>query len=397
MARFFISTPLGAETVCLSELKYHWPQLLGSDARPHGLPLPSIEMHKGGLEFEVDLFIGLQLNFFLKAANRILLRLDSFRVRDLPKFYNRLKSLPWQDYLVDSDVEFEIAAQKSRLNNEKRLLESARQALAACFAKDRASPQSKKMKQKIYIRLFDDQCWVSLDSSGEHLHKRGWAPLKGEAPLRETLACFLLWQMISVYSVEDLGSLHLVDPMMGSGTFLTEARALFDGNFLRPYAFQDWKKCPKLFQTELFYRNYKIKPGSLFASYIGNDLNPKMVEVANGNWQSLEEQLQKTQAQNFAPARAQFAQGDSLQKQESVVSPSWLILNPPYGERLGANEKGIGDLLEKLCINYKPLILGVLWPENQANLKIPAGWSLQKRIKVNNGGIHCVFSILTQL
>jgi putative N6-adenine-specific DNA methylase len=134
MNKFFVSTPLGFENTALTEMKEVWPYLLGKDAKTHALPFPEIEVHQGGLEFETDLFAALQLNFFLKTANRVLLRMTSFRTKDLPKFYQKFKSLPWKEYLPHGHVEWEVAAQKSRLNNEKRLQESAEKALSELFA-----------------------------------------------------------------------------------------------------------------------------------------------------------------------------------------------------------------------------------------------------------------------
>jgi len=132
--KFFVSTPLGFEQTALSEMKEVWPYLLGKDSKPHSFPLPEIEVLQGGLEFETDLVLALQLNYFLKTANRVLMRMTSFRVKDLPKFYQKFKSLPWLEYLHSADVEWEVAAQKSRLNNEKRLQESAEKALQEIFA-----------------------------------------------------------------------------------------------------------------------------------------------------------------------------------------------------------------------------------------------------------------------
>ena len=74
MSRFFISTPLDIEQVTLQEMQEVWPYLLGKDAQVHSLPFPEVQIHSGGLEFEADLITGIQLNFFLKTANRVLLR-----------------------------------------------------------------------------------------------------------------------------------------------------------------------------------------------------------------------------------------------------------------------------------------------------------------------------------
>ena len=390
MSQFFISTPIGAEANCLQEMKFFWPLLLGKDARPHVEPFPEVQVHEGGLEFTADVFIALQFNFFLKTANRLLMRLDSFRVRDLPKFYNRLQGLPWKDYLQSGDVEWEISAQKSRLNNEKRLLESAEAALAKIF------PQKLRggFQQKIFIRMFDDLCTISLDSSGEHLHKRGWGVLKGEAPLRETLASFLLNQLKGDAGLEQIQKVHLLDPMTGSGTFLTEARATYFGNFQRAYSFQAWPKGPKLFKMPAFAANYKFSVPETFASFNGIEISEKMTKAAEENWKSLEAILSQTSKGQFKAAPVRWHQADALESPVQMPQPVWMILNPPYGERIASDTFTTGELLEKLCLNYGPSRLGVLLPEKEALKQAPLGYRQIKQIKVNNGGIRCLFRIL---
>lgn len=170
MSQFFISTPLGHEQLTLSEMKEVWPYLLGKDSRPHAIPFPEVEVLAGGIEFETELFLGLQFNYFLKTAHRILLRMTSFRTKDLPKFYQKFKSLPWKDYLPRAQVEWEVAAQKSRLNNEKRLQESAEKALLELFThtsgKGSPTATSSGACGAIYIRMEDDVCTISLDTTG---------------------------------------------------------------------------------------------------------------------------------------------------------------------------------------------------------------------------------------
>lgn len=395
MPRFFVSTPLGFEEEALQEIKEVWPYLLGKDARTHNEPLPEVDVLEGGLEFEAELFSALQLNFFLKTANRVLLRLTSFKTRDLPKFYQKFKSLPWREYLPHAHVEWEVAAQKSRINNEKRLQESAEKALKEIFAS--TSPGAEPCAS-IYIRMDDDTCTVSLDSTGEHLHKRGWSILKGEAPVRETIACFILRQMIAEAAPAELAQVTLLDPMAGAGTFLTEGRSLRSGQFQRPYAFQKWKKAPKLFLSPSFALNYEMPTQSPFAKYVGFDLNDEMIPVQQENFQEVERQLAAYQRHGFQKASIENKSQDALQGTYEASGPLWLVVNPPYGERLPtALSAGVTGLAKVLCERYKPLKIGLLYPEKDSVRPVPAGYEKSLEVRVNNGGLRCLLTILTHL
>ncbi|WP_374030508.1 class I SAM-dependent RNA methyltransferase [Bdellovibrio bacteriovorus] len=393
MNRFFVATPLDFEKLALAEMKEVWPFLLGKDAKPHTLPFPEVTVLEGGFEFETELFIGLQLNFFLKTANRVLLRMTSFKAKDLPKFYQKFKALPWIDFLPHAHVEWEVAAQKSRLNNEKRLQESAEAALTEIFK----GVKGKETCASIYIRMDDDTCTISLDSTGEHLHKRGWATLKGEAPLRETLAAILLKEIIGNTNPAETSQITLVDPMMGSGTFLCEARALWAGQFVRDFAFKKWKRAPKLFQSSSFALNYKMPAAHPFKAYVGFDIDEDMIPAAEGNFGEVERQLQAVQKAAFVKAPHKFIHGNSLEISEDV-GPSWLVVNPPYGERLPvAGSGGLKALAKLLCERHKPLKLGILYPEKERLGTVPAGYKLLKEVKINNGGLRCLFTVLTRL
>lgn len=400
MNKFFISTPLGFEESTLQDMKEIWPFLLGKDSQTHTVPFPAVEVLQGGLEFEADLFTGLQFNFFLKTANRVLLRLASFKARDLPKFYQKFKALPWREYLHHSHVEWVVAAQKSRLNNEKRLQDSAETALHEIFA---SVPEGPEACGAIYIRMDDDLCTVSLDTTGEHLHKRGWSVLKGEAPLRETIAAYMLRELIGETTPAELKEITLLDPMVGSGTLLTEARTLWGGQFQRRFGFQKWKKAPKLFLSESFSLNYRLPASPVFGHYRGFDIHEDMIPVALQNFAEAERQWNQSRRADHLSGDVQIVQQDALEASSAAplkgLQPLWLISNPPYGERLAeaGGADGLFGLVESFCALYKPARMGLLFPEREPLLVFPEGYKKMKELKVNNGGLRCLFTVLATL
>lgn len=389
MSVFFIATPLDAEKNVAHEIKAVWPHLLAKDLKPHGLPLPELKVFEGGIELECDYFIGVQFNYFLKTANRVLLRLADFKARDLPKYYNKILSLPWTEYLAEAPVNFKIAASESRLNNEKRLLESTQEALKKLFPTSKAN--SLPTGAEVFIRMYQDQCTVSLNTSGEHLHKRGWMSLRGEAPLRETLAARMLQELDGLLTGDEM----LFDPMMGSGTFLLEGRSAGIPNFHRAYDFVSFKKTPKIFQSELFVLNYKTLSESVFKKFFGIDIDSKMPNVVTKNYEGLERYLTKTLKKSFVSKELQVFEGNSLKPFEGIPKGTVLVCNPPYGERLEKALFKLGDLVEAFSL-YQPKVLAVLFPEKGGDFKVPQGYKHYKQVKINNGGIRCVYTILTR-
>lgn len=392
MARFFVVTPIGFEKNTLNEMKTIWPHLLGKNAQSHDLPFPEVQILKGGLEFETELIAALQLNFFLKTASRILLRLTTFRTRDFPKFYQKTKALPWNEYLTSSQVEWVVNAQKSRLNNEKRLQESAEQALQELLP----AGKPEEISGTIHIRMDDDECTMSLDTTGDHLHKRGWSVLKGEAPLRETVSVHLLELLSAGKTPEDKAKTFLVDPMMGSGTFLTEARALYEGQFQRPFAFQKLKKCPKLFQMAGFALNYRLPETPNFKSFVGYDISEEMTDVARKNYAATESQIENYRRKKFQSVPLTVRHKNSLTEGEEADRGGWLISNPPYGERLtmALEEDGLKGIADGLISKFAPERLGLLYPAKDRLKKAPTGYKLVSESNINNGGIHTVFTVL---
>jgi putative N6-adenine-specific DNA methylase len=393
LKRFFIVCPVGFEKMLAQELREVWPLLLERNAQPQAHDFPELKMLKGGIEFETEDFLGFQLNFFLKIPSRILLRLAEFKARDFPKLHDKIKKIPWQEYFHSSAVEFKVAAAGSRLNNEKRLEETLRKTLADILPAKKGG----EIEGQIYLRMQDDLCTLSLDTSGEHLHKRGWGILKGEAPLRETIATFILRTLSHGVSDETLSQITLFDPMVGSGTFLTEARASNAPQFSRPFAFQKFKSCPKLFLSPQFAFNYKIPVKKGFKAFRGSDVDQEMVEVSTENFRQLESQLQKWERKNFKSADCKILADDVFGAEPPITEgPLWIVTNPPYGERLNAaTEDGLADYAEAL-VRLKPAKLAFLYPEKSRLRKplVPASYKISAEIPILNGGLKTFLTIL---
>jgi putative N6-adenine-specific DNA methylase len=365
---FFIVCQPGFEKQLALELGEFWPYLLEKDARPHHRRLQIVDVQVGGVTVMAELVLGLQINFFSKIASRVLMRIAQFKSRDFPGLFKNLKKLNLQPYFPEQ-FRLEVQASSSRLNNEKRIVGVAEE----CWQKklnDKASPA-------LFIRMHEDICTVSVDTSGEHLHFRRGKKKIGEAPLRETISAFMLHQLIGGSGVGELQALSLLDPMAGSGTLLSEAAFLFQPNFFRSYSFLEFPSCPKLLKAEKLQQNYPNFP-RLFRQFYAFDSAVEMLPVLRENLAGLPVEIEARDI--FSGAR-------------KIDEAFWLVSNPPYGERLKVdwNFTELARAFER----YRPSRMGVLLPQRAVGA-FEKG--LSKKIKsvhhFKNGGIPVSFVVV---
>jgi putative N6-adenine-specific DNA methylase len=176
----------------------------------------------GGVEFYGPLAAAYHANLKLRTANRVLMRIDTFVARSLPELYQKTKRIHWELFTgFEKEVAFEASSGSSRLHHTDNIIKGVHQGIV-----DRMKPlgvgvtHHQDARIKVFIRFSHDKCTLSVDSSGELLHKRGYRLETAHAPLRETVAAGLLlhagWEAFPV----------IADPLCGSGTFIIEAAML---------------------------------------------------------------------------------------------------------------------------------------------------------------------------
>ena len=380
---FFLGSNIHFEPDLELELREVWPYLIDLDGRPHAHPLLILEQVPGGLLIEAPLHIGLQLHFSLKLANRILLRLKEFRVRDFPKMFQQFSELKKNIFLQGLHLDFQISAKESRLNNEKRI----QQILVEIFGEPHHTAS-----QTLFVRMHDDLCTVSLDCTGTHLHKRSERQSQGAAPLRETLAAYCARRLIGDSNPALLKNVTLVDPMCGTGSLLREACSLYQMTLREDFAFLEWTQTPKILKSAGLKGNYP-KISTLFKAIRGTDIDTEAVARAQENFS-------KIQSVHDFRERDLFA--DSVQLEGEILAPVWVISNPPYGERMKANFTPI-QLLQQIETTCRPERVGLLLSDSQA-LQLENSLPAQKSsLKISdsqsfkNGGIAVRFVVLTHL
>jgi putative N6-adenine-specific DNA methylase len=334
-------------------------------------PVSEVHVIKGGIELKADLDWIMRAHTLLKIPTRILMRLKSFKVRDFPKLHQKFRSFKWNEFLSHPEPEWEISCSKSRLMHTGRIEETIKEALKEALIRQPLSLDWKKKNyppQTFYIRLYDDELTLSLDLTGEPLYKRGLQKLKGEAPMRENLASALLMDLF--HGLQD--EVTLVDPMCGSGTFLTEAQHFHTPLHLRPFAFE----------TAPFFKGKLVRLGEKTLGFplkktIGFDLN--------------EELLGKIKSETNLDLRVL----DSAKNPLLVDGPLVMIVNPPYGDRIKIEGKR-GSFLkaawEKFLTVDQPLRFGWILPSDMDDLFQRAqGYKLLKKRSLKNGGLAVTF------
>lgn len=328
---FFLICPLGFEPLVLQELKSLQSWLLGPDMRPCSEPFQILEVRKGGIEIQTTTHVGFQLNHFVKSCVRILWRWKSKKISHVSELKTWLRGLRPLE-ITKSPIRLQIGSRKSRLQNEKMILR--------VFQEDWKN-LTEGEGQALFVDVYDDQFTLSWDLSGDPLYKRGMTELKGIAPLRENLAHLLLQELTAGATGPELQESLLVDPMMGSGTFLWESLGWNLANHTRKFSYENFVSVPGFLKAE-WWKNLKRPTQGLFGEHLGLDQSSEMIKIASQN------------SLSFPIAKVRLTQNDLLKPSLSFQSAKkvYLISNPPFGERISV--KSIQELINQSMKQFTP-------------------------------------------
>lgn len=303
---FAVVSP-GLENVCADELT--------------ALGISPQEVTAGGVAFEGKLRDIYQANLWLRTASRIVVRFADFKSRDFPDLYRRAQRLPWGRFLSpEATVSFRVTCHSSRLNHTTRIAETLESSVNQALG--RSSNPVGNEPQMVLVRIVDDQVVISIDSSGELLHRRGYRHSVTVAPLRETLAAGVL--MLLQWDA----ATPLADPMCGSGSFPLEAALLAKRQapgLNRSFAFMNWPGYRNGLWTLLSDEAQRATV-EVPLTINGSDENSRAVAAARENCQrsGLSDQVAIEQV--------------SLAEQTPRDGYGLVVCNPPYGKRLDLGE-----------------------------------------------------------
>lgn len=253
-------------------------------------------------------------NLTLRGAVRVLARVASFRAMHLAQLDKRARKLPWADWLrPDRPVRVEATCRKSRIYHDRAAVQRMEGAL-----RDAGLTLSADAAIVLRLRIEDDLATISLDTSGPSLHKRGLKEQVNKAPMRETLAALFL------RACGYAGGEPVYDPMCGSGTFVIEAaeiaRGLLPGR-ARSFAFEDLAA----FDADAFAAMKAAAPRDTDLRFHGSDRDQGAVAMARAN---------ADRAGIADLCRFEMKPIGEIVPPEGP--PGLVIVNPPYGGRIGA-------------------------------------------------------------
>ena len=377
---FFLIVPPGFEQIAVQELRYWLPEV------------EIIEQSRGGIGFKASLQKGYELNQVLKIPARILLRLADFGCSDFPKLFKKTKSFEWSRWLPkNSKVQVEASSHQSRLKIKSRIESTVLDALG----KSGMKPSSDDDAIRIYVRIVDDVCYLSLDTSGEILHKRGYREYTPDAPLRENLAAAILLTAEEAYKniYGEKSQPMVIDPMAGSGTFLIEALNLFRQN-RREYAFEKFVNAPKT--------TSEVKNRKWVSGVFGIEADTKAIVAARkafSNFGDKDSEFAIEHADVFKDPSANLKKKlDEVRSSQHKI----LVCNPPYGKRLKIEEPFAiyyPKLLNRFEELFAPQITSIILPQkvNLERLKIPAAWEMARTDSFSNGGFAVVLATFKRI
>jgi putative N6-adenine-specific DNA methylase len=253
-------------------------------------------------------------NLELRGAGRVLVRLGAFRAMHLAQLDKRARKFPWGDVLRrDVPVRVEVTCRKSKIYHAKAAAERVERALVEELGVT-LSPEAELV---VKVRIEDDLCTISVDSSGVALHRRGHKEFVGKAPMRENLAALFLAEC----GFDGTGP--VVDPMCGSGTFVIEAAEVSAGmqpGRSRRFAFEDLAS----FDAGAFAAMKRDVTAEGPVRFFGYDRDDGAIRGAQAN----AERAGVSGVTAFARAAI-----SDLQPPEGP--PGLVMVNPPYGARVG--------------------------------------------------------------
>lgn len=362
---FFAVTAPGLAAVCTQELTE--------------LGMNGLRCEAEGVSFAGRLADLYRANLHVRTATRILVRFAEFRSRDFPHLFRQAVRLPWGRFIrPGTPVVVRVTCRQSRLIHTGRVQETLRAAISRAVGEEIHSGQAPDA-QDILVRILDDQVHISIDSSGERLHRRGYRQAATVAPLRETLAAGILmlldWQ-------EDV---PLYDPMCGTGTFLCEA-ALLAGRRApgrdRRFAFMAWPGWREGLWQQLC-REAAAMERPLAASLGGADRDAEAVAAARQNL-----------------ARLELLGPETVECRELVDQPvrsgsGLLICNPPYGLRLETGDLSsfYAELGHRLRHSFPGWRLALVCPDPV--LMAATGLEFRLQATLDNGGLQVGLYVCT--
>ena len=359
-----------------------------------------IQKERRAVSFTGDKALLYRANLYLRTASRVLVPIATFHAKDADAVYEQATALDWSQYMTaKTTFAIDATVYSETFRHSKYVTYRVKDAIVDYWmARENQRPSVKVTDPdlSLNVHIANESVTISLDSSGESLHKRGYRSANTEAPINEALAAGMIlmtgWR----------GESDFYDPMCGSGTLLIEAALIAQniapGIYRKGFAFEKWRD----FDADLFEMIYnddsRERP---FTHHIyGSDSGYYAVQAALKNVQSANQQrfisvrqirLEEIKQPFVASTPTQNATS-SPEEENTKQGHPLVMMNPPYGERL-AHDKNVLSLYQTIGSTLKHQFTGATAWIISSNEEAMKNIGLKPSCKVHllNGELDCLF------
>ncbi len=340
-----------------------------------------IQVEDGRITFEGDAEAICRGNIFLRTTERVLLKVGRFHATTFEELFQGIKALPWEDY-IPADGKFWVtkaSSIKSKLFSPSDIQSIVKKAMVErmkqeydmdWFPEDGAS-------YPVRVFLMKDEVTVTIDTTGESLHKRGYRTMTSKAPLKETLAAALI--LLTPWKADRI----LVDPFCGSGTFPIEA-AMIAANIApgikRHFLAETWDNLiPKELWQDCFMEAEEMVNTDITVDIQGYDIDGDVIKAAREN------------AKRAGVKELIHFQQRPVKELHHPKKYGFVITNPPYGERLEEKE-ALPALYKEIGTAYQNLDAWSLYMiTSYEDAEKYIGRKADKNRKIYNGMLKTYF------
>ncbi|MCI0377042.1 MAG: THUMP domain-containing protein [Gemmataceae bacterium] len=369
MLTLFATCARGLEQVLAGELRF--------------LKARDIVPGRGGVQFRGDQSLLYRANLWLRTAVRVLWQLLEAPAASPEELYDAVQSIDWQRYMTpDHTLAVDCNVRDSNITHSQYAARKVKDAICDQFVKKcgrRPSVDTEEPMVKINLHIHQNLATLSLDSSGDSLHKRGYRSIQTKAPLNEALAAGLI--LLTGWK----GDAPLVDPLCGSGTLCIEAAWIATkrppGLTRKRFGFQGWMNYDVGLWTSLRDQARGGVQKQLPQPIVGSDLRKDAIQFAQTNARAAGiGHLSRFEVKNLCDFPL------------PPGPPGILVCNPPYGERLGETTElyplyeTLGEVFRARCPGWRLFVF-----TGNAALARRIGMKPKNRTHLFNGRIPCQF------
>jgi 23S rRNA (guanine2445-N2)-methyltransferase / 23S rRNA (guanine2069-N7)-methyltransferase len=313
MMEFFVTCAKATEDLVLAEVQ--------------GRGATNARATPGGVSFTGELAVAYDVCLWSRVASRVLLVLARFPAPDAPALYAGTRSIDWQTHLgSDGTLAVDVTSTRSQLQHTRFVAQKVKDAVVDQFRErsgERPSVDTREPDVRLNLHLEHDEATLSIDLSGDSLHRRGYRDERVPAPLKENLAAAVLLR--SRFN-KDAGA-TLIDLMCGSGTLLCEAGLIAQnvapGLGRERWGFSRWRQHESALWRTRREAARAERRDTTEVVFVGYDADERAVRAAtlNGERAGVRARIERRELRDAAPPEG--------------LAPGLVVVNPPYGERLG--------------------------------------------------------------